>query len=408
MSPATVLSGPVGRRDGKALAWVVGLGALALLFHLPFTLAFFRELLAQGESRNIVNVDFINYWMAGQLIGTGEFLELFDQKAYMARLTAAFGTEYPVHNWGYPPQFLLFMWPLGWMPYKAGLVAFVLCTFALFVASAWVFRRNLASEARWSLVVGALVPYALITTLATQNGFMTSAALLFGLAWMKQRPALAGLAFACLTVKPQLGFLVPVLLVLDRNWRVIGWSAFFSGLLFALSIAAFGVESWAAYFSRAVPYQHFVMTSWGGSFLNMMPTAFGGIRALGLPVSLASGAQLAMALCGLALFLWLLARETDPLRRVFITVCSTFVITPYAFNYDMGALTVISALLASTSSASSVRMSAVAIAMLPALVPLLARAGVPVASLILAVGLVIVFVHTLRPVSGSTALPGRP
>ena len=42
---------------------------------------------------------------------------------------------------------------------------------------------------------------------------------------------LAGLAFALLTIKPQLGILVPLLLLFERNWRAIGWSAVFTVLL---------------------------------------------------------------------------------------------------------------------------------------------------------------------------------
>src|SRR5688572_9494522 len=107
---------------------------------------------------------------------------------------------------------------------------------------------------------------------ATPNGFLSAAAILFGLAMMKRRPALAGLAFSLLTIKPQLGFLVPVLLVCERNWRGIGWSALFSALLVALSVACFGIASWQGYLTDSLAYQRHVMVGWEGIFLRMMPT----------------------------------------------------------------------------------------------------------------------------------------
>jgi hypothetical protein len=60
-------------------------------------------------------------------------------------------------------------------------------------------------------------------------------------------PALAGLAFACLTVKPQLAFLIPVLLAFDRNWLALLCSAVFTTALLVLSVLFFGLDSWGAY-----------------------------------------------------------------------------------------------------------------------------------------------------------------
>jgi hypothetical protein len=124
----------------------------------------------------------------------------------------------------------------------------------------------------------ALLGFVLMMLVAAQNGFMTSAALLFGLAWMKRRPALAGLAFACLTVKPQLVFLIPVLLAFDRNWLALLWSAVFTIVLLALSVLLFGLESWGAYLTDTLAFQRSVMTDWYGIFLRMMPTVFGSMR----------------------------------------------------------------------------------------------------------------------------------
>ena len=90
--------------------------------------------------------------------------------------------------------------------------------------------------------------------------------------------------------------------------------------------------------------------------------------------------------------LWLLYRERDPLRRAFVVTCGTFLITPYAFNYDMGALSVCASLLAAGYAGGASRSSAVPIAIVAAIsaaVTNLGRAGVPFTPLMLAIGLAI-------------------
>ena len=90
--------------------------------------------------------------------------------------------------------------------------------------------------------------------------------------------------------------------------------------------------------------------------------------------------------------LWLLWRERQPLRRAFIVVCGTHLITPYAFNYDMGALSVVAALLAISGTLHSrtevVVTSAVAVS--AGAVFSLGTALLPVTPVVLAAGLLVV------------------
>jgi hypothetical protein len=232
--------------------------------------------------------------------------------------------------------------------------------------------------------------YVLMNFVVAQNGFLTAAMLLFGFAFMRSRPVLAGIAFGCLTIKPQLGLLIPVLLVFDRNWRVMAWSALFAALLVAVSAAAFGVASWTAYLTETVAYQRSVMTDWYGIFLRMMPTVFASMRTLDFSPSAAAHAQLPVSLLAFLAVLWLLYRERDPLRRAFVVMCGTFLISPYGFNYDMGALCVCAALLAGQPTQGSHRLALLPIAMVAALPPALmnlGRAGIPCGPLILVAGL---------------------
>jgi hypothetical protein len=342
-----------------------------------------------GLAYTLVDRDFVNYWMGGQLALSGEHLDLFVHERYFPRLQELFGADYEVRAWSYPPHYLLFLWPLGLAGYKAGFIGFIGGTLLAFVFAAWVFKREFAPQADSRLLVLALTGYVLMMLYAAQNGFMTGAALLLGLAWMKNRPLLAGLAFACLTVKPQLVLLIPVLLVFDRNWLALFWSAVFTVLLALVSVAWFGLESWVLYATETLAYQQFVMTNWYDIFLRMMPTVFGSVRTLEFSPAVAAQAQLPVTLAAAATILWLLYRERDPLRRVFTVTCGAFLITPYAFNYDMGALTVAAALLAARRADGDSRFAVpvAMVAMMSAACMNLGRANLPITPLVLAAGL---------------------
>jgi hypothetical protein len=376
-------------------------GVLSYVFQLS---DFLRALRFPGLSLFVTDKDFSNYWMAGRMAFVGEQRDLFDHAIYFSRLQEVFGADSEIRNWSYPPHFLLLLWPLAFLPYKAALVAFLGSTFVLFSWSVYTFRRAFAPDSDPGVLLLAVTGYVVMMVVTAQNGFLTASLLLLGLAWMKQRPVLAGLAFAVLTIKPQLGLLIPLLLAFDRKWAAILWSAFFTIVLIALSSIFFGFESWHAYLTETLGYQHVVMTEWYGIFLRMMPTVFGGMRTLGYSPETAFAFQWPVSVLSIVVILWLLWKEPDPLRRAFAVTAGTFLVSPYGFNYDMGALVVAAAVLLGSPSAPSRSHFQLAIAMvagLAAVVMNLGRAGLPVAPVILAGALIAIAGDVRRRRRGS-------
>jgi hypothetical protein len=133
------------------------------------------------------------------------------------------------------------------------------------------------------------------------------------------------------------------------------------------------------------------MDLWDGVFLAMMPGTLGSLRTFGLEAQTAMTVQLVVSVAALPVCTWLMFRRRDPLLQMFAALAGTFLISPYAFNYDMGALSVIAALLAIRTQAAARTPEAVLIALvaaLPALIAQIGRAGAPVAPLVLAFGMV--------------------
>ncbi len=317
------------------------------------------NLVTQGVAYNsnpinpIYTRDFANYWIAAKIIFEGDILSIFNQSDYIVHLKKEFGSQYPWHNWSYPPSFLLFIAPLYLFPYLVALPVFLLSTFALFFLGAKAFSREhnsryLQTLSPWKTPVFAWLVIAPILSniLYTQNGFLTSGLMLLGLALRYKKPFLAGICIGLLTIKPQLGILIPFLLLFERNWTAIFSACLTSMFLVIASITIFGFEAWQNYIEITVPYQSLIMTTYGGGteYLAMMLSGFIGARNIGIEGAYSWALHSAFAIPALLLTFIVFYKSKDTQKRATTLVIATFIITPYAFNYDAGVLSVICAL----------------------------------------------------------------
>jgi hypothetical protein len=305
-------------------------------------------LFARQVPADFANRDFANYWMSGRLALSGDLASLWAQTDYQAELESAFGLSgMEPRNWSYPPHLLLLTLPLGWLSYPAAYAVFMAVTGGWFLWTVWAFvQRSVPGDPRtvFAVTLVLLIPFVCLQLLAGQNGFLFGAAMLQGLLWRRSRPVAAGLMFAVLTMKPQLGLLLPLLLLVERRFAAIAWTVIFTGALAGLSVWVFGFSAWVSFFQITAPYQQYVAAHWSGLFLNMMPTWFAAFRAAGVDY----GAALTLHAClGLPLVfaaLYALLRAPDDMARSRLLLAATFVLTPYGFNYDLGALLALVAL----------------------------------------------------------------
>lgn len=301
--------------------------------------AIWSDVLAIG-SLSWTNTDFSNYWIASRLVLEGQTIDLFSgQDTYFRHMQAAFGPNYDWHNWSYPPSFLLMIWPLGLMPHAASMVVFLLLTVILFLHSISVVERD-----AHAIVPILLSMFLICNGYLAQNGFLTAALLLYGLGLRDRFPLLAGVALGLLTVKPQLGLLIPILLLYERRWSVILSASVTALLLVALSALVFGFDTWRGYLQHNIPYQGLVMTELSGVFLYMMPSTFGYLRSLGAEAGTAMFVHLLVAGLVFVAFIRGLPLVRTLSERTHLLLLATFLISPYALIYDMGALAAVAAI----------------------------------------------------------------
>jgi hypothetical protein len=280
--------------------------------------------------------DFINNWVGPQLAFHGQMATLFDLDAYHAALGRLYGHPLPFHNWGYPLFTLPAFWPLAQLPYFLALALWTAGLFALFagVTLSQVERRQRA----YALFALMLAPACLINAIGGQNGFLSAALLLGGMLSLDRRPVLAGILFGLLTFKPHLGLVLPFVLLTLGAWRVITSATVTAIVLVAVTIPLFGIEPWRQYLEVTGSYQAALLDRFQGFYTFMMASVFAGARTLGLSYTAAMGIQVAVAIPIIGATCWAVRRTADPCRRAMLVACATVLVSPYAFNYDLTAV----------------------------------------------------------------------
>jgi hypothetical protein len=277
-----------------------------------------------------VGRDFVNTWLGGQLALTGDPAPYFGPNAYNALLAEKFGPSYPWHIWSYPPHFLLFTWVWGLMPYMPAYVLYSLFGLILYLAVVTDGRPRADH-----LVLLILAPAVTVNIWCGQTGFLIAALLIGGLTQLDRRPLLAGVLFGMLSIKPQLGLLLPLMLALTGRWRTIAAAAATIAVLVAAASLAFGPNVWIAYVNDAMPTQTAVIFKDFEHYMVHMPTAFMNAKAARLPLSVAISAQALVSAAAVLAVAWTFWRRREPDLSNALFVTATFLVTPYAFNYDM-------------------------------------------------------------------------
>ncbi len=281
--------------------------------------------------------DFVNVWAAPQIAALKGIGAVFDIHAYNDLLEPLYGAHIPTHYWSYPPTLLLFAYPFGQLPYWPSFVLWSVFGFALYAA---IVLARIDRRARpFMLLILLLTPASLINLLTGQNGFFTAALFLGGIAALDRRPWFAGVLFGLLTVKPQLGLLVPVALLSIGAWRTIAAAALTALSLVAATLGLWGTTPWLDWYAKTGTYLSISMEKFEGFYTYMMPSVYAAARIDGLPVSVANALQAVVAAAVVVAVAILFRRTNDITLRALLLAAGALLASPYSFNYDLPILT---------------------------------------------------------------------
>lgn len=275
-----------------------------------------------------VGSDFLAFWGAAKITLTQGAAASYDialQKAVQA--STGFDEVFAFVN---PPPFLFAVTPFGALPYPAAWIAWVVSTFAIWFAVSWRIAPRF-----WPLILA--YPGAMIAASHAQNGLLTGALLVGGVALAGKRPWLGGALIGALVIKPHLAVLLPFWLAAGGKWKAFTAAGISAISLLALSWLVFGTETMLAY-TTSWEKSAILMAQDDDGFFLRMATLYGQLRVwAGHEIALAANGVVALAM---VVMVWRSWKHFGGDMRATgaLALAATPLASPYLFNYDLAFL----------------------------------------------------------------------
>jgi len=311
--------------------WQVGVLGAGLTVLLSAILLIGTMARINTAGMTTISVDFYVFWAAAKLALAGLPLDVFD----VARLQEVAGlVDKNWMPWAYPPGFLMLVAPFGLLPFGPAWAAFnVAGVVALLLAT-----RPFSGGRVQVLLAAALAPAMLPCLVVGQTTVLWAAGLMAALAALRaDRPVLAGMFIGCLTLKPQLGLLLPVALVACGAWRAIASATVTTLLLAAIPTIFFGADYWPEMLAMMKLHADTVRGAIGD--VPLMVSAYSNFVALGLPEPLALALQWGLTgVCALVVFfVWRRPGAGFDLRAA-VLLTAIPLASPYLWFYETALL----------------------------------------------------------------------
>lgn len=338
--------------------------------------------------------DFVNLWTTARLLLSGMPDDVYRVASFDAFQETLTGRDIGLRLWAYPPHSLIFVWPFGFYHYHLAFIVWTLLGSAVLLAGARYVGLNPVQTG-----ILMLSPASMQCIADGQTGSLAIGLLLFAVAARPSRTTSSTLAAAILTVKPQVGFLLPVLWLVERRWKLILATGAVTSVLLIASAMVYGLQPWTDYLGDTLPKLSLLEQQGTGPFLYMIPSVFISMRLLGAGADTASAFHVVCAGLAFLLLVWRLFHIADARGRAALVLIGTCLVTPYLHLYDLS-IVLAGALLLLPSGADDLpalqhkpALAAIGGAwLLPILVGPLGAAGLPASpAIILAIFLVACF-----------------
>ena len=277
--------------------------------------------------------DFLNTWMGGRSAFCGGPAPWFDFQAYNTTLRA---NHRPSGLSGsflvLPAASLLFIWPLGLLPYLPAYALWCVLGLALYLAR----RGRAASTPQAHAVPGGGAAVA-VNVFFGQNGFLTAALLDRRAANLDRRPTRFRNPVRHSHHQAAIRLVAAGVLVLTGRWRVIAAAVATMAVLVAVTSVWFGPDIWLEYVRKVTPQQHWLLTKGGGLVVPMVASAFvnarhrSGCRSMPTGRSRQSSSASALGDGGLDIS----GAGAIRFSSLALFVTAMFLFSPWMLNYDM-------------------------------------------------------------------------
>lgn len=272
--------------------------------------------------------DFIPVWVASHLALTGHAQDVYDTTLLFKaqKLVAPALTGYYI--WFYPPALNLVILPLALLPFIAAYWTYMLSTLGAYLLVLRQIVRD--NTAIWCI---AAFSGLWLNLFDGQNAFLTAAIGGASLLFVERRPVVAGIFLGLLAIKPHLALLFPVALVAIGAWRTIITAVVTAVTFTLIATLTLGMAVLKGFFSNL---GHVRLVLENQSIVwRKMPSVFAFMRLVGIPVTWAYVAHVAVAVVAM-IIVWQVWRhcQNQQLRGAAL-VTATFLVSPYVFLYDL-------------------------------------------------------------------------
>ena len=323
-----------------------------------------------------IGTDFSSFYAAGSLVLDGRAADVYDMAVHYTRQHEIFGAAVQTYAWLYPPIFLLVAAPLALMPYPVALAVWQGSTLLAYLfVTGLIVRTARGPQGRvsriWILATLAF-PAVFVNLGHGQNGFLTAA--LFGgaLVALPTRPWLAGVLFGLMAYKPQFGLIIPIALLAGGQWRAIIAAGLTVAALVGMTVLLFGVDTWLA-FAATTDISRKVLLEQGAVGFEKLQSIFAAVRLSGGSVMLAYAIQTAGTLAAACSVAWIWRSPLDYRQKAAVLVIATLLASPHVLDYDLVALGVAIAFMATTGLTRGFRPYEITLLAIAWTVPLISR-----------------------------------
>jgi arabinofuranan 3-O-arabinosyltransferase len=307
-----------------------------LVVNMSFLLAAYLSHWWITDSHGLgIPTDFVNVWSAGRLALDGHPAQAWDWDIQKQVQIQVLGESYPGNfAWHYPPPFLFVAAFLAQFPYGAAFLGWVVVSFVPYLA---MMRVTVGKP--FGVLLAAGFPVLINNAFVGQNGFLTAALIGGTLYFLPVRPVLSGICLGLLTYKPQYGLLFPLVLIAASQWTVFVTAAIVAVILAAVSLLAFGLESWQAFLHWMPMFSQAFLTEGRAPWFKLQ-SIFGLVRYFGGSEQLGWICQWTMtaAVATTVVMIWR-SQLRYSLKAASLAV-GALLATPYLFLYDMMVLAI--------------------------------------------------------------------
>lgn len=271
-------------------------------------------------------IDFDDFHLVARLLWLGQIRSAYHLPALSAFQKSLSGLD-GFLPWTYPPQFVLLLAPLAFLPIG---VAYLLFTGISCVAYLAILKRVAGNSFVSVLII--TFPALLITIRCGQNGFLTGT--LIGLACLGfgNHRSIAGFPLGLMIIKPHLAVALALYAVINRRWGAVFIAAATVLLSTVLVTAVLGFGIWPAFFGGI--REAGIFLSQGFYPLFRMVSLYATVRSLGLPEALAMPVQVLATCVALAAVVWA-SRRLAPHQTLGVAAMASVLVSPYVYDYDL-------------------------------------------------------------------------